>query len=594
MPYWLTVMFFILILSAILALSLATFSWRSRHAGVWAYPFTFAVLAAGCWAFFYALELFVPIREGKLIWVKVQYVAIVFIPVSWFLFAMAYTQRNKWLSRNYLLPLLIVPTVTLVLVFTNDYHRLIWTDIQLVNFGALLVFKPDYGLGFWIYSGYSYFLLFWGTVVLIQAAVRFPRIYRWQSLALVVGVTIPWLANSLHLLDIGSLPNLDFSPIAFAVSGIVVIWSIGQFSLFDLVPLARREAVDMMRDGVIVLDNKNRVIDMNPASLSIFDTELADVIGVSIDELWSKWSEIVVSFGGVWEANAEICVESDVGKKCFALHITPLVNARKRVNGRLIVFHDITVYKQTEAALATARDQALAAGRVKTELLARVSHELQTPLNVILGFTELIQMGIVGPVNEKQHESLEKILESTRFLTNQVSDLLTLSSIEAGQTDLDCYLFPIQEVVSEVIGKCEGAANEKDLQIVQMNTGKDLKTAYGDQDGITQILTNLVENAIKFSEQGTIKVGALEYNDTYWALQVSDQGPGIAQEARDLIFEPFRQIDGSMTRIHGGTGLGLTIVKQMAELMGGMVKLESQLGQGSTFTVLLPNEPKEE
>ena len=199
-------------------------------------------------------------------------------------------------------------------------------------------------------------------------------------------------------------------------------------------------------------------------------------------------------------------------------------------------------------------------------------------------------MGIKGPINEKQYQTLDKILESTRFLTAQVNDLLNLSSIEAGTTKLYCLNFPINAVVDKVIEHYQEEVENKSLQLVKNTSEKSLDSVYGDRDGVLQILTNLVGNAIKFSNQGIIRISIFAFDADFWAIQVSDEGPGIPPEAHDLIFEPFRQIDGSMTRIHGGTGLGLAIVKQMTELMGGIIQLDSVIGKGSTFTVLLPNE----
>lgn len=580
----------ILVISYFLALGIAVFSWQRRRAGRWAYPFTLAALAAAWWSIFYAFELYSPILERKLIWAQIQYVAIVVIPVLWFLFGMAYTGRQKWLSSLRILSLLIIPLITLALVFTNAYHRLIWATIPLNSSGPFPILDPEYGTWFFIYSTYSYGLLLIGTIALIQAARQSPKTYRWQNIALVVGALIPWIANAIYLLDLGFSPNIDLSPVAFVLSALVIGWSIFRYHLFDVVPVARRTTVDTMRDGMIVLNMKNRIIDMNPAARVVFDVQLADVLGKEIDDLLSDWPELVDTFKDVWEVETEIQLQESAGDEYFELQISPLLNSRQQVNGRLIVFHDVTSYKQTEAALAEARDEALEASRIKTELLARVSHELRTPLNVILGFSEMIQLGISGPINEKQYENLDKILESTRFLTAQVNDLLNLSSIEAGTTKLYCHDFSISEVIDEVVTKYQENTEDKSLQLVKMDSTESLDIVYGDRDGVTQILTNLVGNAIKFSSEGVIRIGIFAYNDGFWAIQVSDEGPGIPPEAHDLIFEPFRQIDGSMTRIHGGTGLGLAIVKQMTELMGGSIRLESDIGKGSTFTVLLPNE----
>ena len=345
-----------------------------------------------------------------------------------------------------------------------------------------------------------------------------------------------------------------------------------------------------LQDGIIALDMKDRVVAMNPGAQAIFEVQLADVIGKMIDDLLINWPDLLGNLKDVWETEIEIRMEGAVGERYVELQISPLLNSRKRVNGRLITLHDISSYKQTEITLTEARDQALETSRVKTELLARVSHELRTPLNVILGFSEMIQLGIAGHINEKQYETLDKILESTHFLTDQVNDLLNLSSIEAGMTKLHSHKFSIAEVIDEVIEKYLEEAENKSLQLAKIDSEQLLEMVYGDRDGVVQILANLVGNAIKFSNKGIIRMGALAFDDDFWVLQVSDEGPGIPAEAHELIFEPFRQIDGSMTRIHGGTGLGLAIVKQMTQLMGGTIQLESDIGEGSTFNVLLPNE----
>jgi len=358
--------------------------------------------------------------------------------------------------------------------------------------------------------------------------------------------------------------------------------------------VGRRAYLYALQDGIIALDVKDRVVDMNPAAQAMFEVKLADVIGKTIDDLLINWPDLLGNLKDVWETEIEIRMEGAVGERYVELQISPLLNSRKRVNGRLITLHDISSYKQTEITLTEARDQALETSRVKTELLARVSHELRTPLNVILGFSEMIQLGIAGHINEKQYETLDKILESTHFLTDQVNDLLSLSSIEAGMTKLHCHKFSIVEVIDEVIEKYQEEAENKSLQLAKTDSEQLLDMVYGDRDGVDQILANLVGNAIKFSNKGIIRMGAFAFDDDFWVLQVSDEGPGIPAEAHELIFEPFRQIDGSMTRIHGGTGLGLAIVKQMTQLMGGTIHLESDIGEGSTFNILLPNEAVEQ
>jgi signal transduction histidine kinase len=240
--------------------------------------------------------------------------------------------------------------------------------------------------------------------------------------------------------------------------------------------------------------------------------------------------------------------------------------------------------------LEQTRDQALTASRLKTELLAKVSHELRTPLGVILGYAEMMQRGVFGPLSGEQHASVNRIIEGSDYLTKQVNELLDQARLEAGQLKLNTSVFVLADMVNQVQVQMQALAQAKGLNL-KTEIAADLpQRLSGDPVRLQQILANLVGNAIKFTKNGSVCVSIYKLYTSQWAMQVSDTGPGIPVEAQSLIFEPFRQVDGSDTRQHSGAGLGLSIVKQLVALMGGQVTLESQVGQGSTFTVMLPLE----
>lgn len=247
--------------------------------------------------------------------------------------------------------------------------------------------------------------------------------------------------------------------------------------------------------------------------------------------------------------------------------------------------------QETQIALIQARDKAIAADHTKSELLANVSHELRTPLGVILGNAEILQEGIYGSLTEKQQKAVFRILTSTNFLTTQVNDLLDMSRLEAGKLQLKLENFSPADLLNQIQTQMHILAESKNLNFTtQIDPGVP-QTVLGDSLRIKQILFNLITNAIKFTEVGQVQVKVSKPSETYWSIQVSDTGLGISTEAQQFVFEPFRQVDGSTTRIHKGVGLGLAIVKQLTNLMGGQIMLQSQMGQGSTFTVQLPLSP---
>jgi signal transduction histidine kinase len=231
------------------------------------------------------------------------------------------------------------------------------------------------------------------------------------------------------------------------------------------------------------------------------------------------------------------------------------------------------------------------ANRLKSEFLANISHELRTPLNSIIGFSDAILAGLYGPLNEKQADRLSSVQRNAHSLLVLISDLLDLSKIEAGKMEMAVEQVNIAEELEAVLlPTFEPQAAAKNLQL-RYDIAPDLPLVSGDQQRIRQILINLLSNAVKFTNQGQITVRArrVDYQGRPAVLcEVEDTGIGIALDDQPIIFEAFRQADGSTTRQHEGTGLGLAICKRLLDLMGGHIWVESQPGQGSRFSVLLP------
>jgi signal transduction histidine kinase/putative methionine-R-sulfoxide reductase with GAF domain len=226
------------------------------------------------------------------------------------------------------------------------------------------------------------------------------------------------------------------------------------------------------------------------------------------------------------------------------------------------------------------------ASRHKSQFLANMSHELRTPLNAILGYSELIVDGIYGEVPERMREVLERVDASGRHLLGLINDVLDLSKIEAGQLVLALADYSMKEVVEAVIASLDSLAVEKGLTLA-VDLAPDLPTGRGDQRRLTQVLLNLVGNAIKFTEEGGVGVQVAAQGPAF-DVSVRDTGPGIALVDQARIFEEFQQADASTTRPKGGTGLGLAIARRIVALHGGRLWVESVPGEGATFRFSIP------
>ena len=226
------------------------------------------------------------------------------------------------------------------------------------------------------------------------------------------------------------------------------------------------------------------------------------------------------------------------------------------------------------------------ASKHKSEFLANMSHELRTPLNAILGYTELILDNIYGDIPEKIQEILERLAKNGRHLLGLINDVLDISKMEAGQLTLSLNDYSMEGLVQTLFTSVEALATEKNLEL-NVKVPADLTTAKGDEQRIAQVFLNLLGNAIKFTEEGEVRVEVIISNESF-LVSVSDTGPGLSEADQKKIFEEFRQADGSSTREKGGTGLGLSIAKRIVEMHGGSIWVESSLGEGSIFWFTLP------
>ncbi len=226
------------------------------------------------------------------------------------------------------------------------------------------------------------------------------------------------------------------------------------------------------------------------------------------------------------------------------------------------------------------------ASRHKSQFLANMSHELRTPLNAILGYTELIIDSIYGDPPEKMREVLERVQTNGRHLLGLINDVLDLSKIEAGQLTLSLADYSLASLVQGVFAAVEPLAAQKNLSL-RTKIAPSLPEGRGDERRLSQVLLNLVGNAIKFTDKGEVAIEA-SLSDGSFRVAVRDSGPGIAAADQVKIFEEFQQVDNTLTKQKGGTGLGLAISKRIVEMHGGGISVESQLGKGSTFTIKLP------
>ncbi|MEP6985337.1 MAG: histidine kinase N-terminal 7TM domain-containing protein [Chloroflexota bacterium] len=561
------------------------------------------MIAVMWWTLLYAVELASTSEAVKLFCFRSKFLAIVFVPVIWMLFALEYTGRTQWLMPRRIALLSIFPAITTLLVWTNPIHNLMWKSLGVAALGDLSLVTNSTGIWFWVHAAYSYVLIMAATYLLFRQFAGSPGVYRRQLIALLISVTAPMIANAVTIF--GNQP-IDYTPFAFAATGLALTWGLLRFQLFNLLPVARNVVVESMPDGVLVLDAQGRIVDLNPSAKRIINQTTPDVIGLHIAKVLErldtkldilKWRE---QTGVVQD---ELVLGQADNQRVLDVHVSPLYDRRQQLSGRVVMFRDITDRKQTEKQirdqnealiktnqdLAEARKQAEQATQLKSQFLATMSHELRTPLNAVIGYTEIQLMGISGELTEKQREYQDRVLANALHLLGLINDILDLSRIEAGRMDLLLKPFKLRKWLDEIVMQIKVLAEEKNLKVELEVEERLPDVMVADSERLKQVVINLLSNAVIFTESGFIKI-AIAQNDTEtWRIDVSDSGIGIPAHAQETIFEEFRQVDGTSRRQFGGTGLGLAIVRKLVLMMGGHIRLKSEMGKGSTFTITLPN-----
>ncbi len=346
--------------------------------------------------------------------------------------------------------------------------------------------------------------------------------------------------------------------------------------------------------GIALIDMQVQIVDINPALCQTLGYNREDLSGQHFtDYIFQSEGDLklyqqLIS-GNCDRLEMERRFLHQNGKLVWTLVSISLISSP---NGEpeyfLAMIEDISERKHTELALFESKEAAEAGSRAKSEFLATMSHELRTPLNAIMGLSQLLQQEMVGNLNDKQKEYVDCIYSSGEHLLALINDILDLSKVEAGKEELFLSQLLVEDLCEYVISTVSDRAEEKKLQLLT-KIDPQAKFCLGDQRRVKQMLLNLLTNAIKFTPAGNV---CLEVKKVPQGLifRVSDTGIGIDSSQFKFLFEPFKQLDSRLNRQYEGTGLGLALTRKLARLHGGEVTVESVLGQGSQFTLFLPDQ----
>jgi PAS domain S-box-containing protein len=687
----------ILLVETLISLFLLIRIWRDRSkpGGQWLF---FSIACTFLWSIGYMLEIIPPDIETKVFWAKVQYIGISFTSVGIFGFGLIHTRRGQWLTRRRVILLSIIPILTILATFTNEWHGLVWSKIELQGQGGFLPLNLTHGWWFWIYAAYSYLLLAAVTIFFFQSAVSQQNIFRGQGRIMLAGLLVPWIGNAFYIFDISPIPNLDLTPIAFTVTNIAFVIGLNRFRLLDILPKAHEAVLDAMSEAIIILDREGQIVDTNAAARRIFSRQFRELFDLPVESLLPSWERLPVT-----KVGREVTIDLEGEKRIFRLRDYPVTDRGGLSSGRILILADITDYSKAEAQLAlqltalkatenaivitdsngniewtnpaftsmtgytleevlgknprfmksghqdrefyknlwdtilmkrvwrsdlynrkkdgtnyceymtitpllqpggeishfiavkqdiTKRKQyeqeLVEMNRLKTQLLANVSHDLRTPLGIIIGYADMLMGGSYGTINQEQVKVLSEIIASSNRLLVFIENLIGQAQIESGRLVLVQNVFEPEQLVKAMHEFGAALAEKKGLALEHHIDPDFPKMLVGDVYWLKQIVINLVTNSIKFTNTGSVSLNLYVISGDHWAIEVKDTGIGIDPKDQNRIFEPFQRAEHPPNEQYAGSGLGLSIISELTKLMNGKIELDSEIGKGTAFRVILP------
>lgn len=340
----------LLFASAALSLGLAVHVWRRRdEAG--ARPFVVLMLAAAVWAVFEALQLAAQNLAGSMLFTRLEYLGILVLPAAWVALSLHFAGLGHLFTRRLLAALVVIPAVTLVALWTNDLHGLYYSSAWMSDSGPFPLLRVAHGPLFWLYTAYAYALLLVGAGLLVRTFLRAGGLRRKQAGVVVLGAACPWLANIVYVSGISPMPGVDMTPALFSVAGLAFIWGMFGFGLFNLTPIARETVIEQMRDGVIVLDGRNRVVDLNPAAEGALGCRASAAVGRPVAVACERWPTLADRLRETVETHEDVALGEGEATRFYELRVSPLRDRRGAHRGWLVVLRDVTEHRRAQEAI---------------------------------------------------------------------------------------------------------------------------------------------------------------------------------------------------------------------------------------------------
>ncbi len=537
-------------------------------------PFTYLMLCMAIWTLVLTLESGAVEVWAKILFAKIEYLAVISSGVLSLTFFLEYT-RSTWIRRrrNFLL-LWIFPVLSLALVWTNELHKLVWSRVYIDNNHPGVIGVWEHGPLYYLTPSYQYILYTVGIIILFRYALHRTPVYRRQVNLLLAGSLIPVAGTAIYLVWGNFVPGLELTPVSICIMAIIYAVSIFRYSFMDITPVASAALVKNLPDGYLVLDAEGQIADLNPAAERIIGYQKASLSGQRLTTFWPDLEKI--TSGNSSKQHIEL-VQNKAGTQFFLdINIESFFNKLGQVTGTLVVIRDVTALKQIQSKLEEEINK-------RTQFTRAVVHELRNPLTSIIASSDMLKDQVKENI---QMALVNNILRAATNLEQKVNELFELARGNMGLLKINPVSLDMNQLIREIVAEMAPVAAKKEILLSYQSTGLP-STVWGDKNRLRQVLSNLIGNSIKYTSQGSIQVKTSQKNEDYLLVQVEDTGKGIEKEVLENLFDPYtrktREKSGST-----GLGIGLALSKVFVELHNGKIWAESTPGKGTTVSFIIP------
>lgn len=568
------------LISVAISASVGVYAWR-RRAVVGAEPFTLTILFQALVTCGYILEMTSTSLEAKIFWDNMQWLGTLSIPLAFFAFAQQYTGRKFSHPERAWGMLAIISLSFALLVVTDTFHGLLHPAARIVPGEPFSALTYEFGFAAWATISFIYLLFGLGLTTLVVHLNRSQRLYRYQIRVIIAGFLLPSFGAILTLTGLIPSAGRDITLVTYPLGDLVVAWGLFRFGLLDLLPVAHDAIIEGVLDGVLVLDARRRVLELNPAMQRILGVFPQGLIGRPAEEAFASWPDLLEHLRDPIETRTEISQERGEEQSYYDLQISPLPDHRGSVSGWVLYLRDVTGRWQVDDALQE-HIAALEVSNTELDAFAHtVAHDLKNPLSTVMGYAELLGSDLSAMSPQVVRKVAEAIMSSSSKAIDIVEALLLLASARRDEVQSE----PLRTgvIVGDVLARLSGAIAKHQAEI---SVAKTWPLAVGNASLIVEVWANYVSNALKYGGMPPrVELGANRLADGMVRFWVRDNGLGLTPDEQAQLFTPF-------TRLHEeraeGHGLGLSIVQRIVNKLGGEVGVESKAGEGSLFFFTLP------